>query len=484
VQKNADPPSPVEGAADSAAGPVSLERERPGANVPGEILCGRYQLVRPLRAGGMGTVWLARHLVLDMDVAIKLLLPRLLTPEFAARLVREARATAQIDHPNIVRVLDVGETGRGEPFLAMEYLRGSSLADVIDLRGRFAARTVVQLALPLVDALATAHAKSIIHRDLKPDNVIMTVSDSGIVVPKIVDFGIAKVAEDDGERRLTQTGAVLGSPDYMAPEQARGELDVDQRTDVWAMCVMLYELLTGVRPFNGPNYNALLHAILSDDPVPTTEFFAGDDALWKIVSLGLEKRTSRRLPDMSTLGRMLAEWAIAEGITEDVMGTSLDAVWLRASRHSGIPPSATRSSKPPSRGRTTQITPSGSGDISRPRSEASTSFEGLRSLKWQPWMIAPILAALLVVGLTLSLRERRASDAPPPPAIKTERPPSPATAPTVTLSAPLPAAPPPATSAAPSATVTASAHKPPSPARSAAPRALTGSLPIPAVPNF
>src|SRR5262249_53199020 len=175
-------------------------------------------------------------------------------------------------------------------------------------------------------------------------NVIMTTSDSGGVVPKIVDFGIAKVADDGGGRRLTETGVVLGSPDYMAPEQARGGLDVDQRTDVWAMCVRLYEMLTGLRPFTGPNYNALLHAILSEEPIPTTEFHAGDEALWQIVAQGLEKRAERRLPDMVTLGQMLASWAIAEGVTEDVMGRSLDYAWMRSSRTSLIPPAAPKSS--------------------------------------------------------------------------------------------------------------------------------------------
>jgi len=470
----------------------------PGTHAAGDVLCERYRLVKVLRSGGMGTVWLARHLVLEIDVAIKLLLPRLSAPEFAERLMREARAAAQVNHANIVRVIDVGQTPAGEPFMAMEYLQGSSLADVIDTRGRIPAAMTVRLALPLIDALASAHAKGIVHRDLKPDNVVMTVSDAGVVVPKLVDFGIAKLADDvDEGRRLTQAGSVLGSPDYMAPEQARGERHVDGRTDVWAMCVMLYEMLTGIRPFHGDNYNALIHAIVTEEPAPTVDFGAGDEALWEILSLGLQKRAADRIGDMQALGQGLAAWALAEGITEDVMGTSLESSWLRASRTSMSFPGTARSGVPSSRpSMTAQRAVTGDSDASQ--LATSVRPEGLVTAPRRsrvPLVVAGV--ASIVLAAALWWRARPATE------VRVE---GPVAATSGTISASAPARPPavvvvataePPASAGPSATAspptaasavppapkaTVSARRPAGPSR---PTSTHGSpLPVPSVPNF
>jgi eukaryotic-like serine/threonine-protein kinase len=300
---------------------------KPERYVEGQVISGKYALTRVIGRGGMGAVWLARNTVLDVDVAIKLIRRNAGTAEASSRLLQEARAAAKLGHESIVRVFDFGESELGDPFIVMEVLDGASLRTVIHDRGRLEAEEAVRTLLPIASALAAAHEKGIVHRDLKPDNVVL-VADGRKRVPKVVDFGIAKLRVDDVERHVTQAGTVLGSPDYMSPEQALGKLDVDERVDVWALAVMLYETLTGSRPFDGPNYNALIAAITKDTPPSILDYGAGDAALAAIVERGLAKEPDARWPTMHDFGHALAEWAIAKGCTTDVTGTSLETEWL------------------------------------------------------------------------------------------------------------------------------------------------------------
>src|SRR5262249_12821782 len=255
----------------------------------GDVIDDKYRLTRILGRGGMGAVWLARNIPLDIDVAIKLLRPDPTAPGAAHPLLTAARAAARLTHPAIVRIFAFGETDQGDPFIVMELLRGESLSAILRRKRRLAPTVAVQTLLPVAAALASAHAKGIVHRDLKPDNVIVVTDENGALVPKIVDFGIAKLLTPELDRQVTQAGEVLGSPDYMSPEQARGVEAVDETTDVWAFSVMLYELVTGKRPFDGPNYNALISAILTDAPAPLTAHGVGDAALAGIIEHGLAK---------------------------------------------------------------------------------------------------------------------------------------------------------------------------------------------------
>src|SRR6185437_6872585 len=182
--------------------------------------------------------------------------------------------------------------------------------------------------LPVAGALAAAHAKQIVHRDLKPENVILASHETGGLVPKIVDFGIAKLREEDNDGRLTKLGSALGSPDYMSPEQARGKADVDARSDVWALTVVLYECIAGKPPFSGQNYNALLTSIIEDPPPPLGEAEGCDDDLWQFLQRGLAKPRDERWPDVRSLGKALAEWALARDVDTDIAGGSLVAHWL------------------------------------------------------------------------------------------------------------------------------------------------------------
>ena len=197
-------------------------------------------------------------------------------------------------------------------------------------QGRLSAARAVQLLLPIIDALATAHARGIVHRDLKPDNLMIALEQQRIQ-PKILDFGVAKLTDPrDVDPKLTDVGMVVGSPEYMSPEQARGRDDVDASADVWAMCVVLYEAITGSTPFAAANYNALLRAIVEDEPLPLVDHAAGDLALWEILKRGLAKDRRNRYGSIAELGRVLAGWLVTHGVFEDACGTSLEAKWLGA----------------------------------------------------------------------------------------------------------------------------------------------------------
>lgn len=280
----------------------------------------------------MGAVWRAHNELLEVDVALKLI--RTDEVEVAEgtlmsdRLLQEARAAARLGHPSIARVFDYGTTERNHPYIVMELLKGEDLAEALARRGRVSNTKAVATLMPIAHALAAAHSQGIVHRDLKPENVFLARMEDGRVVPKLVDFGIAKMGTTGKTNRLTQTGTMLGSPIYMSPEQARGD-EVDHRADVWAFCVVLYELVTGSPPFEGRNYNALLYAIIADEPRPLPIKAEGDEELWNILRKGFEKERDRRWSTIDELGRALAQWLIVRGVQEDITGASLVAQWLR-----------------------------------------------------------------------------------------------------------------------------------------------------------
>ena len=340
---NGDDPVDTTGADPSASGaPVSSQRrvDEPERDIfpsapqsstkylAGDVIARKYRLVRLLGEGGMGAVWLADNITLDVQVAIKLIRREIATAETSERLLQEARAAARLGHPSIVRVFDFGETEQEDPYIVMEVLHGESLGSILSRKGRLPATNAVRTLLPVASALATAHAKGIVHRDLKPDNILLVDAEGGAITPKLVDFGIAKFRRDGIQRGPTQAGTVVGSPDYMSPEQARGQEDVDERADVWAFSVVLYETITGSRPFDGPNYNALLTSIINDPPTPTVDYGAGDPELWQILEKGLAKKSAQRWQTMREIGVALANWAIDRGIVTDVAGGSLAAHWL------------------------------------------------------------------------------------------------------------------------------------------------------------
>lgn len=295
--------------------------------VEGEIIADKYKLVSQLGSGGMGSLWVGRNLQLDAPVALKLIRADVASKELDERFLTEARTLARLRHPNIVRVFDYGRTRHEDPYIVMELLQGETLGGLLDRQARLPAARTLQLMLPIVDALVAAHAKGVVHRDIKPDNVFLA-DDEGRLQPQLLDFGIAKTTTQLEERKLTQAGTIVGSPEYLSPEQARGADDVDYRTDIWSLCVVIYECLTGQLPFEASNYNSLLRTIIEDEPPTLSELGAGDVELWRLLKMGLAKKPEHRYQRMRDLGVALAAWLYAHGIEEDACGQSLRATWL------------------------------------------------------------------------------------------------------------------------------------------------------------
>ncbi len=314
-------PWPVMTSVASTADDASLGSE-------GRVIAQKYRLEGLIGEGGMGAVWRAFNLQLEVPVAIKLLRGGSDAPDLAERLRIEARAAAKLVHPSIVRVFDIGEAESGEPFIVMELLQGESLSSMLEA-GPLSAVNALQLLLPIGEALTLAHSRGVVHRDLKPDNVFIA-SQGSCIQPKLLDFGIAKVrsAVVAGAPTLTETGTLLGSPEYMSPEQAYGRSDIDERSDVWAFCVVLYEAISGRTPFGGDSYQVTLRSVVTDEPVPLERLTEVDPELSALIMWGLAKDRDARPTSMFELGRALAAWLIARGVTEDATGSSLETKWL------------------------------------------------------------------------------------------------------------------------------------------------------------
>ena len=263
---------------------------------------GRYRIVRRLGRGGMGAVYLAHDTELDRPVALKV--PHILPedgPEFLQRFRREARAAAQLTHPHIGRIYDVGQVG-GIPYLTMDFIEGRPLSDLIaEHNGLMSERDAARLVRTLALALAAAHAKGVVHRGLKPANVM--IRDDG--TPIVMDFGLAR---RDVDERLTVSGAVMGTPAYMPPEQVNGEVrSIGPRSDIYSLGAVLYELLTGRLPFLGSGMR-LCHLILSEDPARPSAFQPDLDLRLEAICLkAMEKDPAARFASMAELAAALGE---------------------------------------------------------------------------------------------------------------------------------------------------------------------------------
>jgi serine/threonine-protein kinase len=239
---------------------------RPGL-AEGTVVDGKYRIVRTLGEGGMGFVYVAEHVFLKKNLALKVLRPEAARePGLAARFEQEARATSLLEHENIVRVTDFGRTRDEQLYLVMELLDGHSLVDELTEQRRIDPARALWIAGQILRGLEAAHARGIVHRDLKPENVFLALREGGEQVVKIVDFGLAKMVRPGG-LRLTTTGTVMGTPLYMAPEQVKGLADLDGRVDVHAVGVMLYEMLSGRTPYEGDTFGQIAHAILTARPL-------------------------------------------------------------------------------------------------------------------------------------------------------------------------------------------------------------------------
>src|SRR5262245_48550017 len=234
---------------------------------PGHVLAGKYRVERVLGEGGMGVVVAARHLQLDQTVALKFLLPQAIAnPEALGRFLREARNAVRLKSEHVARIIDVGTLDDGAPYIVMEFLEGSDLASVLAQQRALAIPVAADFLLQACDAIAEAHSLGIIHRDLKPQNLFVTRRHDGASLIKVLDFGISK-STAGGDFTATRTQAVMGSPAYMSPEQMRSAKLVDARTDVWALGVILYQLVLGRVPWDAETFTELCIKV-SMDPLP------------------------------------------------------------------------------------------------------------------------------------------------------------------------------------------------------------------------
>ena len=246
------------------------------------VLNQRYELQRRVGRGGMADVFLARDQLLDRPVALKVLFPEFAQdPAFVERFRREAQAAANLNHPNIVGVYDWGEAA-GTYYIVMEYIDGRSLADVLRSERRVSPDRCADAAIAVALALASAHASGVIHRDIKPANILIT--HEGQV--KVADFGIARALNSAHEQDLTQTGSVMGTASYFSPEQAQG-LQLDARSDLYSLGVVMYEMLAGKPPFTGENPVAIAYKQVHEAPVPPSQTVSGVPAGLEGITLQL-----------------------------------------------------------------------------------------------------------------------------------------------------------------------------------------------------
>ncbi|MDQ2673686.1 MAG: Stk1 family PASTA domain-containing Ser/Thr kinase, partial [Chloroflexota bacterium] len=269
----------------------------------GRLISGRYRLIAPLGDGGMATIWRAVDEQLDREVAVKLLRPQFSAdPGFAARFKQEARAAGGLSHPNIVGVYDYGTDGAdGDQYIVMELVEGRDLSAILRERGALSVDDSVRIAIGVAGALEVAHRKGIVHRDVKPGNILIT--DAGDV--KVTDFGIARAVS---EASMTVTGTTLGSVHYFSPEQARGD-EVTGASDVYALAIVLYEMLTGRRPFEGDSAAAVALKRLNEDPPrPSTIGHPLPAGLEAIVMRALEREPAERFPDAGAFAEALRVW--------------------------------------------------------------------------------------------------------------------------------------------------------------------------------
>jgi serine/threonine-protein kinase len=304
VAEALQPPPPAEGNSRSSRPPrKTLPPEVPGwPPDEGTILLGKYKVEKVLGKGGMGVVVVARHLQLQQKVAIKFLHPSAMSdPDVVTRFQREARILAQIQSEHVVRILDVGTLDKGEPFMVMEYLEGTDLSKTVKVRGPLPYDEAVDYVIQACEPLAEAHLQRIIHRDLKPSNLYLARRADGTYTVKVIDFGISKI-QTEAELSMTKTSVILGSPLYISPEQLRSARDVDARSDIWALGVILYKLLTGHPPFIADSIAQLCAMILMNPPPRVSESRPDvPGALEDVMARCINKDPDRRFQNVGDL---------------------------------------------------------------------------------------------------------------------------------------------------------------------------------------
>ena len=300
----------------------------------GTVLAGKYRVDRVLGAGGMGLVVAAHHLGLDSRVAIKLLLPEMLEhKDVVARFAQEARAAARITNEHVARVFDVGALEDGAPYMVMEYLDGSDLGEWLHRDGRLPVVQAIDFVLQACEGVAEAHGVGIVHRDLKPANLFCVKRSDGSFCIKVLDFGISKLSAGGAQSSfsMTATAAVMGTPYYMSPEQMESARDVDARTDIWSLGIILYELITGSRPFSGQTLPEVCFRIATH-PTPRVRELRADvlPGVEAVVLKCLEKRRAERFSSIAELAAALAPFGGDQAVSSAARSRRVSSVTATA----------------------------------------------------------------------------------------------------------------------------------------------------------
>ncbi|MGN6103495.1 MAG: serine/threonine protein kinase [Kofleriaceae bacterium] len=381
----------------------------PHAQAPslvGEVLDGRYKIIRKLGEGGMGEVYAAEHVHIEKRFAIKLLRPEIVSnAEAVQRFRQEARSSSSIGHRNIIAIEDFGQMADGRIYMCMELLNGAALNDLIQTP--ISPDRLLNILIQTGHGLAAAHAKGIVHRDMKPENIFVTIGPTGEDVPKILDFGIAKVAGNDGQNNLTRTGTIFGTPFYMAPEQALGN-PVDARTDIYAMGVIMYELFAGSLPFQGESFMGILTQHITTDPEPVAQRAARAGrplpvGLAEIITRCMQKNPAHRFSTMDELVNALIQ--IYRGIAGPGMSTYMEAFPVSQHHATPTPPPLTGPVQVPGANPHAPTAPPTSGyALPPPTGSASVVYDAGGSAVYAPpkksktAIIIAILAVLAVGG--------------------------------------------------------------------------------------
>ena len=299
---------------------------------------GSYRITQKISIGGMGTVYKAEHTLIGKLAAVKVLHPELrANREVVDRFFNEAKATTRIKHPGIVEIFDYGHLPSGHAYIVMEFLEGMSLARRLKSRGRISEGEAAIMLRAVCSALSAAHAKGIVHRDLKPDNIFL-VPDPDTATgerPKLLDFGIAKLTDVGLAGSATKTGAVMGTPTYMSPEQCRGTGEVDLRADLYSLGCIFYELIAGRAPFTNPGAGELIGAHLFMQPDPPSMYQPGiSPETEQLVMSLLAKKPEDRPPSADALAKRLHKVPLGDAWSEADAGA-----WWREFRASGGQPS-------------------------------------------------------------------------------------------------------------------------------------------------
>jgi eukaryotic-like serine/threonine-protein kinase len=318
--------------------PTAPVTEGDGLPRESDVIAGKYRVERTLGRGGMGVVIAAEDITLRRKVAVKLILPEAVSRAGATeRFLREARSAAAIQSEHVARVIDISTLESGAPFMVMEYLTGTDLGHVLRERGPLPVEEAVDYVLQACEAIAEAHALGIIHRDLKPANLFLTTRADGSSLVKVLDFGLAKAIRPDApsamELSLTATGTTLGSPHYMSPEQVRNLKTIDNRTDIWALGVILYQLITGHRPFEDESLGGLFIMIGSEAPKPIQAWEMNlHPQLETVIMRCLEKELPARTQTVAEFARGLSPFGS--------MGSrlSVERILRVLSDHTPLPP--------------------------------------------------------------------------------------------------------------------------------------------------